>query len=189
DVLNIPVLRGRDLTVRDDTAAPPVAIINQEMARRYWPGGDPLNDRLVAFPGRVPDEEPARQIVGIVADVHDRMPLDQEPKPIVYVPLAQLLDRESAVQAGSLAWIVRTRTEPGALARTIARELSAASGGAPISSVKSMDEIAVRAIAPTTFSMTVLIVFSASALLLAAVGMYAVMAYAVQQRTYEICAR
>jgi predicted permease len=113
DVLNIPIVRGRDLTDRDEAGAPPVAIINQEMARRYWPGGDALNDWLIAFPGRVPDEEPARQIVGIVADVRDGMPLDQEQQPIVYVPLAQLLDRESAAQAGSLAWVVRTRADPG----------------------------------------------------------------------------
>jgi len=189
DVLNIPIVRGRDLTDRDQLGAPPVAIVNQEMARRYWPSGDPLNDRIIVFPGRVPDDEPARQIVGIAADVRDGMPLDQQQQPVVYVPLGQLLDRESAAQAGSLAWIVRTHAEPGSLARIIEREISTASGGAAVSSTRSMDEVAGRAIAPTIFSMTVLIVFSGCSMLLAGVGMYSVMAYATQQRTYEIGVR
>jgi putative ABC transport system permease protein len=190
NVLNIPVVRGRGLTHGDDQGAPPVAVINQAMARRLWPDGDPLNDRVVAFPGRVPDDEPARQVVGIVGNVRDGMPLDQEPRPIVYIPLAQLLDRESAAQApASLAWIVRTRDETSAMTRSIQGEIARAGGDAAVANVRSMSQIAARAIAPTTFSMIVLMVFGGCALLLAATGMYAVIAYAVQQRTYEIAVR
>jgi putative ABC transport system permease protein len=187
--LNIPVMRGRALTDGDDPRAAPVAIINQAMARHYWPNGDALGERIIAFPGRVPDEEPARQIVGIVGNVRDGMPLDQNDRPTVYVPLAQLLDRESAAQAESLAWIVRTRVQSSALARSIEREIARTSGDAPVANVSSMDQLAARAIAPTTFSMTVLSLFGACALLLAATGMYGVIAYAVQQRRYELAVR
>ena len=190
NALNIPVTRGRALTDSDAPRATPVAIINQAMARHYFPNGDALGDRIIVFPGRVPDEEPVRQIVGIVGNVRDGMPLDQDDRPTVYVPLAQLLDRESAAQAPeSLAWIVRTRDESRALARTIEREISRTSGDAPVANVSSMDQLAARAIAPTTFSMTVLSLFGACALLLAATGMYGVIAYAVQQRRYELAVR
>ena len=159
-VLNIPVLRGRGLSDADRLGATPVAIINEAMARRYWPTGDALRDRIIVFPGVVPDDEPARQVVGIVGNVRDGMPLERDDQPIVYVPLAQLLDRESAAQASeALAWIIRARGESGGLMRTVEREIAQASGNQAIADVRSMDQLAARAIAPTTFSMTVLIVF------------------------------
>ena len=189
-VLNVPVLRGRGLSDADRPGATPVAIINEAMARRYWLTGDALRDRIVVFPGVVPDDEPARQVVGIVGNVRDGMPLERDDRPIVYVPLAQLLDRESAAQASeALAWIIRARGESGGLMRTVEREIAQASGNQAIADVRSMDQLAARAIAPTTFSMTVLIVFGSSAALLAGIGLYGVIAYAVQQRTDEIAIR
>ena len=189
-VLNVPVLRGRGLSDTDRLGATPVAIINEAMARRYWPTGDALRDRIIVFPGVVPDDEPARQVVGIVGNVRDGMPLERDDRPIVYVPLAQLLDRESAAQASeALAWIIRARGESGGLMRTVEREIAQASGNQAIADVRSMDQLAARAIAPTTFSMTVLIVFGSCAVLLAGIGLYGVIAYAVQQRADEIAVR
>jgi ABC-type antimicrobial peptide transport system permease subunit len=108
----------------------------------------------------------------------------------VYVPLAQLLDRESASQAPEgLAWIIRTRSESAALVRSIERAIARAGGNTPVADVRSMSQLAARAIAPTTFSMSVLTVFAACALLLAVTGIYGVIAYAVQQRTYDIAVR
>jgi putative ABC transport system permease protein len=189
-VLNVPVLRGRGLSNADRLGATPVAIINEAMARRFWPTGDALRDRIIVFPGVVPDDEPVRQVVGIVGNVRDGMPLERDDRPIVYVPLAQLLDRESAAQASeALAWIIRGRGESGGLMRTVEREITQASGNQAIADVRSLDQLAARAIAPTTFSMTVLIVFGTCAVLLAGIGLYGVIAYTVQQRADEIAVR
>src|SRR6185295_1081201 len=90
DVLKIPVIRGRDFTDRDAAGAPGVVIINQEMARRFWPAGDPLNDRVIVGKGMRPeyDQEPLRQIVGIVGNVRDTG-LTRPARPAMYVPMAQ----------------------------------------------------------------------------------------------------
>jgi predicted permease len=189
-VLDIPVLRGRPFTDADGPDALPVAMINQALARRLWPAGSPLDDRIIAFPGQLPEDEPVRQIVGIVGNVRDGMPLEPEEPSIVYVPLAQLLDRETASQAGdSLAWLVQTQGPTETLARSIEREIRQASGNAPITDSRSMRVLAEEAFAPTTFGMTVLILFGGSGLLLASIGLYAVIAYAVEQRAHEIAVR
>jgi predicted permease len=188
DVFKIPMMRGRAFTVRDDGSAPGVVIINQAMAHQYWPKSDPLKDRIVIGKGVGPEfDEPARQIVGVVADVRDGG-LNRNPRPTMYIPVAQVPDGVTALNAriGPIAWIVRTRVSPHSLTSAIEKELREASGGLPVAHVRSMDEIVVQSTARADFDMVLLTIFGCSALLLAAIGIYGLMAYSVEQRTQEI---
>ncbi|MGH9742981.1 MAG: ABC transporter permease, partial [Candidatus Acidiferrum sp.] len=187
-VFKIPVLRGRTFTDRDDGAASPVIVINEVMAHQIWPHGDPLNDRLLIGKGMGPNfEDVPRQIVGIVGDVHDAG-LNRIPQPSVYLPVSQVPDTITALSAQvyPIAWVVRTRAEPHSLSSAIENELRQASGGLPVGRVRSMDEILVQSTANADFNMLLLTIFGCAALLLAAIGIYGLMAYTVRQRTQEI---
>jgi predicted permease len=186
--LSIPLLRGRQFTEQDGASAPGVAIINQAMARQYWPKGDPLKDRILIGPDAGPAfAEPPRQIVGIVGDTHDRGPND-DPEPTMYIPLAQMPDLETALNSRvtPLWWIVRTRSEPHALVPSITAALRDASGGLPVAHIRTMDEIEARNTARQRFNMLLLTIFGSAGLLMAAIGVYGVMSYSVQQRTQEL---
>jgi len=177
-------------TDADGHDAPGVVIISEAMAARGWPNADPLHARVFLGKGSGPDlDEPAREIVGVVRNVHDG-PLDRAPQAAMYVPAAQVTDGLNArIVRGSIAWIVRTHGPSQSLVPAIQREFARSSAGVPVSRIQTMDEVVARTTMRAEFNMSLLTAFALSALLLASIGVYGLMAYTVQQRRSEIAIR
>lgn len=188
EVFRIHIMRGRTFTERDSHGATPVVIINEAMARKFWPKGDPLQDRLLIGKGVMPqlNDEPDRQIIGVVADQRDGS-LNQDPGPEMYLPNGQVTDGIQAlnVKLTPLAWVIRTRTEPIKMRAAVEEQLRQVSG-LPVSDIRAMDEVVSRSTSRERFHMLLMSVFGGVSLLLAAIGIYGLMAYSVEQRTQEI---
>lgn len=179
--LRVPLRAGRPLEAGDRAGAPPVVVVNETLARLYWPGESPVGRRMIFSQdlgslGRV--DEASREVVGVVGDVRHNGQAN-EPVPEIYLPNTQSYWRV-------LNLVVRTSAEPASLTRPILEEVWRIDRNLPVAKIRTMDEILSGSVAQPRFYALLLAVFAGFALLLAAVGVYGLMSYSVALQTHEI---
>jgi putative ABC transport system permease protein len=181
--LGIELRGGRAFTGADRAGSQPVAIVNDTFARLYWPARDPIGARV-----RLDDGEAVPrvvEVVGVVADVK-HFGLEKETTIEVYVPIAQVPDPTTIWLANNMYWVIQTDGAPLAASHAVRREIAAVDPGVPASFVRSMDQWIDISLASRRFNVDLMEAFALAALLLAAVGVYAVSSSAVASRTREI---
>jgi predicted permease len=189
EVFRVPLIQGRLFNERDNAGSPNVVMINEALARQLWPHSNPLHDRVLIGKGMGPkyDHDTTREIIGVAGDIRDRG-LNRAARPAVYIPIAQVPGSTAAATLELLpvAWFVRAPVGPRALSSSIQASLQQASGGLPITRLRSIDEVESQSTVRENFNMLLMSLFGGAALLLSAVGMYGLMGYSVQQRTPEL---
>ena len=182
--MGIPVVRGREFTDADTATSAPVVLVSESMARQFWPDQDPIGKRitLTFFPKVV------REVVGVVGDVKDRGLDNQDAISTLYWPLSQFYAPPvwGHFRAMGLTLVVRSVSTPESMTAAVRNAIHEISPAMPLTDVRSMNDIVEESLSPQRFNMLLLAAFAGLALVLAAVGLYSVVAYATRQRVKEI---
>ena len=178
-VLRIPLLRGRLFSDEDTRNSAAVTVISEKMARQNWPGRDPIGKHLRLHPRD--NREPERLIVGVVRDIRSNM-LSNNPDPTMYIPLTQSPPQSSA-------FVLRTTADPSIAAAAVITQMRIADPTVPAYDVRTLEQGISDNMSGVESSARMMTIFGVVALILAAAGIFAVMAYGVSRRTHEIGVR